>query len=402
MAKLTSWSNLADLRQIAQRNLPGPIFDMIEAGAANQVTARRNVDAFDGPAFLPRVGIDVSRVDLSTTIMGAKISFPLIVAPMGALGVIDPDAELDLARAAHDAGILFALSGYSSRSLEEVAKVCPGPKIFQVYMLSDKGLAAEYLQLAKLHGYSGIAITVDTAAQQRRDPFERWNVFGVGGPTPWHTKLSFARHPRWLARQRRVKGPSTDVERRAALRGTPMGPDFHENLIRKDVGWNEIASVAAAWNGPVAVKGVLTVEDARRAVNAGATAIVVCNHGGIIMDGAPPTLELVGEIRAALGDKIEIIQSGGLRRGDGIAKAIALGADACMTGRPFAYGLAAGGQAGAAHVTNLFRRDFADIVRLCGCRDIDEVRQISLRDREGHALSPPRRHTETVLCAHSG
>jgi L-lactate dehydrogenase (cytochrome) len=393
MAKVAAWSNLEDVRAIARRNVPGPIFDMIDAGAANQVTARRNVEAFDGPTFLPRVGIDVSQVDPSTTIMGAKLSFPLIVAPMGALGVIDPDAELDLARAASEAGVLFTLSHCSTRSLEDVARVCPGPKLFQVYMLSDKGLASEYLELAKAHGYLGIAITVDTAAQQRRDAFERWNVFGVGGRTPLKTTLSFARHPRWLRRQRKLKGLWTDVERRALLRGASGGPAFHQGLIRKDAGWDEIAAVTARWNGRVAVKGILTVPDARRAVDAGATAIVVCNHGGVIMDGAPPTLELVGEMRAALGEKIEIIQSGGLRRGNGIAKAIALGADACMTGRPFAYGLAAGGQRGAAHVIRLLRRDFEDIMRLCGCRNIDDVRQISLRLPSGLAAPTlkPRR-----------
>jgi (R,R)-butanediol dehydrogenase/meso-butanediol dehydrogenase/diacetyl reductase len=379
MGKVAAGSSLEDVRALARRNLPGPIFDMIDAGAGNQVTARRNVDAFDGPAFLPRVGVDVSEVDLSATLMGAALSFPLVVAPMGALGVIDPEAELDLARAASDAGVLFTLSNYSTRSLEEVAKVCPGPKIFQVYMLSDEVLAAEYLQLAKANGYCGIAITIDTAAQQIRDPFERWNIFGIGDPTPWKTRLEFARRPGWLHRQRRLKGPSTDVERRAQVRGATLGPKFHESLIRKDVGWEDIARVAARWDGPVAVKGVLTVADARRAVDAGATAIVVCNHGGIIMDGAPPSLELVSEIRAALGDKVEIIQSGGLRRGSGIAKALALGADACMTGRPFAYGLAAGGRAGAAYVINLLRRDFDDVVRLCGCRDLEEVKQIALR-----------------------
>lgn len=377
--KVTSWASLEDVRKLAKRRLPTPIYDFVYSGAGNQITARGNETAFDMPQFLPRVGVNVTNIDLSTTVMGARLSFPLIVAPMGGLGMIDPDAEYELAKATSEAGIMFSLSSYSTRSLEEVAKVCPGPKLFQVYMLADEDLAEEYLRLAKVHGYSGIAVTLDTAAQQIRDPFQRWNVYGVGGGIPLKTKLAFARHPRWVHRQRELKGLLTDVERRSLERGATLGPTFHEELIRKNVEWEDIRRLAVRWGGPLAVKGVLTVEDARKAADAGATAIIVCNHGGIIMDGAPPTLDLIADIRAAVGDNMEVIQSGGLRRGSGIAKALALGASACMTGRPLAYGIAAGGKQGAAHVISLLRKDFEDVMKLCGCRTIAEARAMMLR-----------------------
>lgn len=378
--KVTGWSSLEDVRLLAKRNLPAPIFDFIYSGAGNQITARGNEAAFDRRQFIPRIGVDVSSIDTSTTIMGAKLSFPLIIAPMGGLGMIDPDSELELAKAASDAGILFVLSSYSTRSLEQVAAVSTGPKIFQVYMLADEGLGEEYLRLAAEHRYNGIAITLDTAAQQTRDPFQRWNVFGMGGGIPLKTKLAFARHPGWVRRQKVLGGISTDVERRTLARGGTLGPTFHEEMIRKDVGWDDIAKIAKKWSGPIAVKGVLSAEDARRAVDSGATAIMVCNHGGIVMDGAPPTLDLVEQIKATVGSGIEVIQSGGLRRGAGIAKALALGADAVMTGRPFAYGLAAGGGEGAAHVIGLLRKDFEDMVKLCGCRSIAEVQAMTLRN----------------------
>jgi L-lactate dehydrogenase (cytochrome) len=298
---------------------------------------------------------------------------------MGAMGLIYPDAELDLAQAASEAGILPSLSSYSSRSPADVAKACPGPKIYQVYMLADPGLACENLQLAKEHGYTAIAVTIDTAAQQARDAFERWNVFGLGGGVPWRTKLEFARHPRWLRSQRLFRDGPTDIERRAKARGMPLSPTFLDDLIRKDVTWDDVARLAASWDGPVAVKGIMRADDARRAADVGATAIIVCNHGGIPMDGAPPSLDMIADIRAEVGDAVEIIQSGGLRRGSGIAKAIALGADACMTGRPFAYGLAAGGKGGVEQVIKLFRRDYIDTMRLCGCRTIADVRRLELR-----------------------
>jgi len=376
--KLKGWSSLNDVRDLAKRALPGPIYDFITSGAGNEVTARGNVAAFDVPQFVPRVGVDVRTIDTSTMVMGAKLSFPLIVAPMGGLGMIEPDAEFALAEAASDAGILFSLSTYSTRALEDIATASAGPKIFQVYMLADQGLADEYLRLARAHGYSGIAITLDTAAQQTRDAFARWNSYGIGG-MPMATKLEFARFPGWVRRQRRLGGFLTDVERRAKARGATLGPTFLEELIRKDVEWDDIAKVAKAWGGPLAIKGVLSAEDARKAVDSGATAIMVCNHGGLVMDGAPPTLTLIAEIREAVGDKIEIIQSGGLRRGSGIAKALAMGANAAMTGRPFAYAVAAGGKAGAAHVIGLLRKDFEDVVKLCGARTIDEVKAIELR-----------------------
>ena len=233
--RVKGWSSLEDVRAIAERRLPRPIYDFIASAAGSEVTAKANVEAFGVPQFLPRIAMNVTSIDTSTTIMGARLSFPLIVAPMGGLGMIDPDAELQLAKAASDAGVMFCLSSYSARPLEEVAKVCTGPKMFQVYMLADDGLAREYLGLAKDHGYGAIAITLDTAAQQVRDAFQRWNVYGMGGGIPLSTKLAFARHPRWIRRQRLLRGAMTDVERRVRARGEVIGPTFYEEMIRKDV-----------------------------------------------------------------------------------------------------------------------------------------------------------------------
>lgn len=373
------WSSLEDIKAMAKAYLPGPIFDYVSSGSGDQNTARENSTAFGDYRFVPRVGVNVSTVDTKTQLFGVDVSMPLAIAPMGGMGMIHAEAELALARAASKAGILFGLSAYSSLSMEQIADACPGPKMFQLYLMSDRGLTNELISIAKEKGFNGLAVTMDVAAQPDREPVSRWNSFGLEGGIPMSTKIEVARHTAWLRNQKALGGVLTDVERRVRAKGGAVGPDFYVTLNRNDFTWVDVAAVAKAWNGPLAAKGVLCADDAKRAVDAGATTIIICNHGGIALDDVAATLSMVEEIVAAVGDKIDVIQSSGLRRGGGIAKALALGAKACMTGRPFAYGAAAGMESGVSHVIELFRRELQDAMKLCGAADTAAAKDIELR-----------------------
>jgi len=371
-ARLQRCAGVDDVRKLARRTLPLPIFDMIDGGSADEVTLRRNVAAFDEIELIPRVGRDVSEIETRTRVLGTDLSFPLILAPTGVQGVIHVDAELAPARAASKAGLMYSLSTFATASLEEVADACPGAKMFQLYVLNDQATTDELVERARAAGYNALCITIDVPVNSGMERMARWGINPVGGLPPLDALLAMALRPAWsLTQGRLARKRVPDVVKRLASRGVEIKPDFFDTIIRKDLTWDDIRQIVRRWDGPVAIKGIISAEDAVRAADVGATAVIACNHGGLSLDGAPPTISVIAGISEAVGNRLEVIHCGGVRRGHSIVKALGLGATAAMVGRPFLYGLAAAGEEGVAHVLTNLRREFETTMRLCGATALE-------------------------------
>lgn len=373
-----------DFRRIARRRLPRGVFDYIDGGAEDEVSLRRNLAAFRRVEFRPRVLCDVGAVDPSTTLLGRPQPLPLVLAPTGYTRIASPAGELDVARAAARAGLPYSLSTMSTRSIEEVAAVSSGRKWFQVYVWRDRGLLKDLLARAATAGYEAIVLTVDTAVLGRRERDVRRGFtmppkLGIG------TLLDGAVHPGWTwdfvrsepMRFANMVGSHGADGSQAVNLAEYVTAQFDPSLSWRDLDW-----FRDVWDGPIVVKGIQTVADARIAADAGIQAIAVSNHGGRQLDGAPPILELIAPVAAAVGDRAEIICDGGIRRGSDIVKAVALGARAAMAGRAYLYGLGAAGQRGVERVLELLDSDVRRTMALTGCRSVADLTPDLVRWRE--------------------
>lgn len=373
--RLRNAADIGDLRRIARRRLPGGVFDYIDGGAEDEVTLARNTAAFTELEFRPRVLRDVGVVDTTTTLLGRPLPVPLVLAPTGFTRIVCPDGELAVARAAAKADLPYTLSTLSTRSIEEVAEVSLGPKWFQVYVWKDRELMASMLDRAKASGYEAIVVTVDTAVLGRRERDVRrgFTLPPQLGPS---TLVDGVLHPAWtwaFARAEpivfaNVAGSAVDDGSDPVSLSEYIGRQFDPSLSWSDIEW-----FRSRWDGPVVLKGVQSVEDARLAVDAGVDAIALSNHGGRQLDGAPAPIDLVAPVVDAVGGSIEVICDGGVRRGSDIAKALALGATACMIGRPYLYGLAAGGERGVTAVVDHLAGGFARTMALVGARAVGDL-----------------------------
>ncbi|HSG64865.1 MAG TPA: alpha-hydroxy acid oxidase, partial [Gammaproteobacteria bacterium] len=359
--------NVARLRERAKRRLPAPMFHYIDGAAGDEWTMRQNTAAFDRWELVPRWLVDVSQIDLSTTVFGQKIDVPFFCAPTAMSRLFHHVGEPAVARAAQRIGTMYSLSSISTTSIEEAAAATSGPKLFQVYVFKDRGLNREFVARCKAAGYSALALTVDVPVAGNR---ERDIVTGMTIP-PKLTLASlfdFAMHPRWVWNY--FRSPPIELANvRDRIKGdvTTLVTFFNDQLDRT-VNWDDAAWMAEEWGGPFAIKGVLSVEDAKRAAEIGATAVMVSNHGGRQLDTSPAPIEVLPEIVDEVGDKVEVILEGGVRRGVHVLKALALGAKAVSFGRPYLYALGAGGEAGVDQVLNFFRTDIERDMRLLGCR----------------------------------
>ena len=373
--RLSRAASVADLRAIARRRLPGGVFDYIDGGAEDELSLRRNVAAFRRAELVPRVLRDVSGIDLSATLLGRQLPMPLVVAPTGFTRIASPGGELDVSRAAARAGLPYTLSTMATRSIEEVAAVSRGPKWLQVYVWRDRGLVKELLSRAAQAGYEAIAITVDTAVLGRRERDVR-RGFTMPPQLGPGTLIDGLLHPGWtwaFARAEpitfsNVSGSSAPADGRAVNLAEYTNAQFDPALSWRDLDW-----FRAEWGGPIVLKGIQSVADARLAADAGIDAIALSNHGGRQLDGSPAILELVPPVADAVGDRIEIICDGGVRRGSDIVKAVALGARACMAGRAFLYGLGAGGERGVDKVVALLEADMRRTMALTGYRQVSDL-----------------------------
>ena len=367
--------NIDDLRRLALRRLPSGVFNYIDGGAEDEVTMRANRAAFRRWNFAPRVLRDMSRVDTSTTLLGRRLPFPLVLAPAGFTRMPDPDGELAVARAAARAGIPYCLSTVATRSIEEVAAAADGCHWFQLYPLRDRELTRDLVQRAADAGYQAMMPTVDMAVSGRRERDVR-RGFTLPPQIGLGTILDGIRHPGWTWRFIRSEPiVFSNVLGRSASDGTtPVAlADFINTQFDPGFSWQDVAWLRDAWQGSLVIKGIQTVADARIAADHGCDAIVLSNHGGRQLDGAPPALDLVAPVADAVGDRIALICDGGVRRGGDIVKALALGADACMAGRAYLYGLGAGGEAGVDYAISLLAEEMSRTMALIGCTSVAEI-----------------------------
>jgi L-lactate dehydrogenase (cytochrome) len=366
--------SVADLRAMARRRLPRGVFDYIDGGAEDERTLAANVEAYARMTFRPRVLRDVGEVDPSTTLLGRPLPMPLVLAPTGFTRIADPEGELAVARAAAGAGIPYTLSTLSTRSIEDVA-AAGGDLWFQVYVWRDRGLVEEMVDRAAAAGYRALVLTVDTAVLGRRERDMR-RGFTLPPQIGPRTLIDGAVHPAWTwafvraepIRFANVAGRDVGDGTTAVSLAGYINSQFDPGLSWSDVEW-----LRSRWDGPMVLKGIQTVEDAHLAAESGVDAVTLSNHGGRQLDGAPATLDLVAPVADAVGDRVEIICDGGVRRGSDIVKAVALGARACMAGRAYLYGLAVGGERGVGRVLDMLGSDVRRTMALVGARSVADL-----------------------------
>lgn len=378
MRKLSSSRvvNIADLRRIAERRVPRPVFDYLDGGAEGEVTLRENCRAFEEIMFRPRQAVAMDVCDLRATVLGHEISFPVMLAPVGYSRLMHPEGEIAAARAAGEAGTGYILSTISGHKLEDVKAGTKGFAWYQLYLVGGREAAELTLERARKAGFSALVVTVDTAVAGFRERDPRNGVPQLLGgdrfaTIPYLPEL-FA-HPSWLI-SFLFDGGVPKLQNVVIPGKGPMPMiNVAESLSRGAVAWTDLRWIRECWPGPIVVKGLLIAEDARRAVDEGASAIVVSNHGGRQLDCVSPTIRALPEIVAAVGDKTEVLMDGGIRRGGDVVKALCLGARAVLVGRAYAYGLAAAGYPGVERAIKILRTDVERTLRLLGCRSVKEL-----------------------------
>lgn len=372
--------SIEDLRGAARRRLPRIVFDFIDGGARDEQTLSDNRRAFNAWHIMPRVGVDVSQRRLQTTLLGKPMALPLIMAPTGLAGLFWPGGEMLGCRAATAAGIPYCLSTNSIASIEAVAAAVPdSERWFQLYPLRDRGLMDDMLRRAAESGFRTLCFTVDLAIQGRRERDLR-NGFTLPLRPDLATLLDLIRRPAWLYGLARNPVSFGNFAPNAKSGGVSIAQHV-ATLFDPSADWSLIAAVRKRWNGPFVVKGILHPEDARAAVGAGADAVIVSNHGGRQLDTVPGACAALPGVVAAVGGEAEVILDGGVRRGTDMLKALALGARACMIGRPALWGLAAAGQAGVRRAIEILAAELDEAMTLAGLPDIGDVTPDFVRAR---------------------
>jgi L-lactate dehydrogenase (cytochrome) len=377
VSRLDRVINTHELRELARQTLPAPLFHYIDGGSEDESNVLGNVTAFDAARLVPEYGVDVANIDLRTTVLGRELEMPLFLSPTGMTRLFHHEGEKAVARAAALAGTCYSLSTLGATTIEDVAAVSDGPKCFQIYVMRDRGLTREFIQRCKDAKFDALALTVDVPVPSKREREIRYGFNLPPKVTPV-SLLGFARRPLWLYRYLTTPTPIlANVAHRI-----DQGSRDNSSLIRyvadqfdPSVTWQDMEWMIAEWGGPFAVKGVLSPADARRAVDIGATAVMVSNHGGRQLDGAVSAFEALGPIADAVAGDCEIILDGGVRRGTHVLKALARGATACSTGRPYLWGLAAAGEAGVARALAILKEEIRLNLALLGCRSPGEVEE---------------------------
>ncbi len=370
--------SIADLRLAARRRVPKAVFDYLDGGAEGEVTLRENCRAFEEVSFRPRHAVAFSECSLNTRVLGLDLSVPFMLAPVGYSRLMHSGGEVAAARAAGAAGTAYILSTISGHRLEDVKAASNGPVFYQLYLMGGRVAAEAVIERVRVAGFAGLVVTIDTPVSGIRErDYRNGTKELISGSVV--EKLPFL--PSVLARP----GWLMNFLRDGGLPGLPNvvipgeGPmplmDINAALASSAVTWADLSWIRELWRGPIIVKGVLTADDARRAVDAGAAAISVSNHGGRQLDGVPATLRVLPEVVAAVKGQIEIWMDGGIRRGSDVVKALCLGAQAVLCGRAYAYGLTAAGQAGVARAIEILRDDLERTLRLLGCPSLADLNE---------------------------
>ncbi len=364
--------SIEDLRRLAKRRVPRVVFDYIDGGADGETTLRENCRAFESVRFRPRNAVANAPCNLRTSVLGTTLELPFLLAPVGSSRLFFPRGECVAAAQAGAAGTAYVLSTLSGCRLEDVRAASSGPVWYQLYLIAGREVATAAIRRARDAGFSALVVTIDTAVagQRERDLRNGAKELTAGASAqllPYIPQL-LAR-PRWLY-DFLCDGGMMEFPNVVLPTIGPMAyADVAAALEHSTVAWQDLKWIRELWNGPIVVKGVLTAEDARRALDAGADAIVVSNHGGRQLDGVAPTLRALPEIVAVAGERAEILLDSGIRRGSDVVKALCLGARAVLVGRAYAYGLAAAGGAGVARAIEILRSDIIRTLRLLGCHD---------------------------------
>lgn len=380
MPRLSDCYNSEDFAQAARRRLPAPLYHYIEGGADDEVTLRANTAAFDRYSLQPNYLRDIRTVDTKRTVLGRELAWPLVLSPTGMTKMFHPGGEIAVARAAAASGAMYSLSTMATTSIEAVAAASPGPKLFQLYLLNDDALNLAMIDRARDAGFDAICLTVDTivAGNRERDLRHgltvppRLNIAGLAG---------FAVRPGWCLNYisgGRFSLPNIALAGESERDVSTLAAYFAQNMAQY-ISWQRLERLVAHWGGPFAVKGLQAVTDARLAANVGATAVIVSNHGGRQLDGSPATIDIVADIVDAVGDRIEVLLDGGVRRGTHIIKALAMGVRACMMGRPYLYALASYGEPGVTRLLSILKAETQRTLALLGCANVDELDRTHLR-----------------------
>ena len=376
--------NVEDFRKLAKKKLPSPIFHYIDGGADDEITLKRNTDSFNKCDLIPNVLTGASDIDLSTTVLGQKIDFPLFLSATAMHRLYHHEGERATARAAETMGTMFGISTMSTTSIEEIGQLTKGPKLFQLYIHKDKGLTDNLIERCKKSGFNSMCLTVDAVVAGNRERDHRTG-FSTPPRLTLSSLLSFALHPTWsLNYLFRKKFELSNI-----IHTTDKGSKIDQSVMNymneqfeTKMNWSDAEYCVKKWGGPFALKGVMSVEDAKKAIDIGCTAIIISNHGGRQLDGSRTPFDQLTEIVDAVGDKIEVILDSGIRRGTHVLKALALGAKACSFGKGYLFALGAAGQKGVEAVLQKMKAEINRDMILMGCKSIKELNKSKIAFRK--------------------
>ena len=381
---INSCHNFKDFRNLAKSRLPSPIFHYIDGAADDEVTYRRNTEAYDQCDLVPNVLTGVENIDMSTTVMGQKLDLPIYCAPTALQRLFHPDGEIGVGKAAEKFGTMFGVSSMGTASIEEIANLISTPKLFQLYVHKDQGLNNYLIDQCKEHNFDTMAVTVDSSVGGNRER-DLYTGFTIPLNLSIKSVISFATHPAWAFNYfTKPKWELSNLNKHVT-EGTNLMTsigDYFTKMLDNSLSWKKIEEINQKWGKPFAIKGIMSVEDAKKAVDVGATAIMISNHGGRQLDGSRSPFDQLEEIVNAVGDKIDVICEGGIRRGTHILKALSLGAKACSGGRMYLYALAAGGQKGVERALGNLKKEIERDMILMGVSNIGELSKKNLRFRD--------------------
>jgi L-lactate dehydrogenase (cytochrome) len=380
--RLSDCHNFHDFRRLARRRLPGPIFDYIDGAADDEVTLRQNTASFERCDLVPNVLRGVETVDMSVIVMGQKLAMPLYCSPTALQRLFHHDGERAVAAAAAKYGTMFGVSSLGTVSLEELRKAHDTPQVYQFYFHHDRGLNRAMMQRAKDVGVEVMMLTVDSITGGNRERDLRTG-FSIPFRLTLAGMLQFAIKPMWginYVTHERFRLPQLDQH--IDMGGDTMSiSKYFTEMLDPSMNWDDVAEMVKLWNGQFCLKGIMSVEDAKRAVQIGCTGIVLSNHGGRQLDGSRAAFDQLSEIVDAVGDRIDVIIDGGIQRGTHVLKALSLGAKAVGVGRLYLYPLAAAGQAGVERALGLMRAEIERGMKLMGCTSVDQLSRENLRFR---------------------
>lgn len=381
--RISQCRNVGDFRAMARQRLPGPIFHYIDGAADDEVTYRRNTAAYEDCDLVPNVLAGVASIDMSVTVMGQKLAMPLFCSPTALQRLFHHDGERAVAKAAEKFGTLFGVSSLGTVSVEEIGAAIATPKMFQLYFHKDRGLTNNMIERCAAANFDIMALTVDTITGGNRER-DLWTGFTSPPRLTPRSLLSFARHPSWAfnyyTHEKFELSQLKDYVKEGSNVSISVG-NYFSTMLDQSMNWQDAEAVRKKWGKQFCLKGVMSVADAKRAVDIGADGIMVSNHGGRQLDGSRSPFDQLAEIVDAVGDKIDVICDGGITRGTHVLKALSLGAKACSGGRFYLYALAAAGQAGVEKTLTNLRAEIERDMKLMGCRSLAQLNRENLRFR---------------------